>query len=61
MNKWYWATANAECPGDVDLFQGLSKREDLWDKFPEFRNKSILLAGDSVGRHIAVRLPSRCR
>lgn len=27
-------------------------REELWDKWPEFRNKSILLAGDSVGRHL---------
>jgi hypothetical protein len=55
LQQWYWATANAECPGDADLIHGLSsKTDDLWERFPEFRKKNILLAGDSVGRHLAV-------
>lgn len=44
---------NPSCPGQ-DFFTALhdTKREDLWERFPEFRNKSLLLAGDSVGRHL---------
>jgi hypothetical protein len=53
----HWVTANPECPGDEfhNALHG-TPREELWDRFPEFRNKSILLAGDSVGRHLAETL-----
>lgn len=49
----HWVTENDECPGDEfhDALR-LTPRDELWDRFPEFRNKSILLAGDSVGRHL---------
>ncbi|KLT40217.1 hypothetical protein CC85DRAFT_287743 [Cutaneotrichosporon oleaginosum] len=50
---FHWVTENPQCPGD-EFYNALrgTPRDQLWWTFPEFRNKSVLLAGDSVGRHL---------
>ncbi|WVF72585.1 hypothetical protein IAT40_007402 [Kwoniella sp. CBS 6097] len=54
-NPWdhHWQTPNPECPGeDFGGKMMAMDPDDLWDAFPEFRNKSVLFSGDSVGRQM---------